>query len=659
MITPQERQINAAAAALLAYALMRGLLLASIVPPWQGADEPGHFEYALLLSARAAAATGAAEGAPAGGDRSLQGPIVRSMRDHAFFRHTAAAVPPPGASRFEDVPRLGSEVIQEGDETPVGYLPFAAALAVLPDGDVADVLLRLRLVSVALVLVLAGLALHAARLMLPTAAAGVAVALVVAGPMVGFTGAVVNPDLTAAVLVAAWLCAVEHRLIPAEGRARPAVALALALALASWSLVLLAAAAKRTALFVVPLAIGIEIALAAGGGRLAWLRRPRSADRHRAARGGGGDRPVRAAPAVAAAIVLALVLAGPIRGQADGWRVVGMAWGDVRTERAARDGAWGLRIVDASPDGWQYVERVIELGTASGDAVRQVEATAWLRRAPVEAAGEAPAALPAPERASLVVNDTGGTWLADVVELPSDGAWVRARVSGDVPASTESLRIALVPGDGTVEGIGALDADGMTLSVDGAPVDVNGGAERPVRRGAAWAAWTLSYTAARRILASAASGAAAPEAALDRAASALAFTFRSAWGGFGWLTLWPGAAHYAVAGLVTAFAVVAAAVALFAPARLAPDPDRARFLRWCAIGAVLALTIAIVGSVAGTAAHKQPQGRYLIPALLPLALPAAALAERWSPRRGPAVLAALVLGLDLAAIGWVIWPGFQ
>ena len=36
--------------ALLAYLLCRGLLLGRLLPPWQGADEPGHAEMALLVT---------------------------------------------------------------------------------------------------------------------------------------------------------------------------------------------------------------------------------------------------------------------------------------------------------------------------------------------------------------------------------------------------------------------------------------------------------------------------------------------------------------------------------------------------------------------------------------------------------------------------------
>ena len=229
----------------------------------------------------------------------------------------------------------------------------------------------------------------------------------------------------------------------------------------------------------------------------------------------------------------------------------------------------------------------------------------------------------------------------------------------DLDERTDALRIALVPGDGTLEGIGAIDVDGVSLRLDGRALDINGGAERSTRRGTVWVRALARYTAAERLVDASWTGIGAPGAALERGLDALGFTFMSAWGGFGWLTLWPGAAHYALAALLTLFASTAVVIALVAPGRLVADPRRARFLRLCAVGAIIAVTVAVVGSVAGAAAHKQPQGRYLIPALLPIALPTAALAERVAPGRGPFALAALAFGLDLAAILWVMWPGFE
>ncbi len=691
MITPRGRQINAMLAALLAYVLARGLILVAIIPAWQGTDEPGHFEYALLLSSRAAAIAGLAPDRSVHNGTAAQAPIVRSLREHSFYRYTASKVPPLDAARFEDVPRLGTEVAQRGDETPIGYLPYAAALAVVPDGDVAVALRRLRLVSIALVLILALIAWRVAARVLPRHAASAVAALVVVGPMVGFAGSIVSPDLVAATLVAAWLAVTERRFALmggdsgarsdgiAERKSRVWVPKP---ALTAWVLVFLAAAAKRTALFVVPLAVMAELL----------------ASRNRTSTG-RGRRSARVSLGIALFVVAALGLGLTVRrGDAAGWKVAGTPWGDVRSASAAREGGWGLRIFDAAPDGWHYIERFVEIAAASASAPapnvgRRVAASAWIRRSPVETSidgregmdldatagistdareamdSDAPVGIStdvnedmasdAPTRASLVVDGGADVWLAELVDLPADGTWQQVSVRGVIATDLEGIRIAIVPGDGTIGGVGAIDADEVTLRLDGVAMDINGGAETPTRRGTVWVESLMRYTSAERLLHATRAGIKAPGAALERGVSALAFTFRSAWGGYGWLTLWPGSVHYGLAALLTLAAIAGCAAALFAPKWLVRDQDAARFFRLCAVGAIIAVAAAIVGSVAGAEAHKQPQGRYLIPALLPIALPTAALAERIAPGRGPLVLAALAFWLDLAAIGWVIWPGFQ
>ena len=640
MITLRAGDINTARLALLGYVLARGLLLVGLIPPWQGPDEPGHLEYALVISERSAALMGWRTGTDADPGTAFQAPIIRSMREHAFFRHTASTVPPTASARFEDVERLGTEVAQRGDETPIGYVPYVAALALFPDGDIAEVLRRLRLVSVALVLVLVWLSWGVAARVLPRRAAPAAAALVMAGPMVGFAGAVVSPDMAAAVLAAVWLAVIARRMVrdeevgDSEQRSSGA----------AWMVALLAAAAKRTTLFVLPLMILFE-----------WTMRV-SRSRTTPSPPSMGVRFHRLAPRASAGLALWLVIVvavvsaalSPRGGQAAGWGVAGASWGDVRSEEARFEGQMGLRVVDEAPRAWQYIEQHV-----AAKGARQVEASVWMRSAMPSVGPDAPAA-----RASLVVEDGARTWLADLVALPGDGTWVEASVEGQLAPNVETIRIAIVPGDGTVEGVGVLDADRATLVLDGRMVDVNGGAERPNRRGTDWLEGLGRYTAAERLLSATAVGLRDPRGALERGTSALGFTFRSAWGGFGWLTLWPGRLHYVLAALLTCAAALGCGAALTAPGWLSDDPERARFLRLCAIGALLALAIAIVGSVAGAAPHKQPQGRYLIPALLPVVLPTVAFAERVLPGHGPLVLAALAIGLDLAALGWVVWPGF-
>jgi len=154
-------------------------------------------------------------------------------------------------------------------------------------------------------------------------------------------------------------------------------------------------------------------------------------------------------------------------------------------------------------------------------------------------------------------------------------------------------------------------------------------------------------------------GLADPAATLRRAARGLAFTWRSFWGGFGWLAIWPGTLYYALAAAMSAIAAAAVLIGLLAPRRLVDDPAAAGTLRVCAVAAVVAVAIAVAGSLAGAGPDRQPQGRYLLPALVPLALLAVALSDRLAPRRGPWALAAGMFALDLWAVLGVMWPAFR
>lgn len=653
--SPGSRRVALAVGLLWLYCLCRGLLLAGIVPPWQGPDEPSHVEYALLLAQQRAL--------PRQPDAALESQILASMAAQRFYSHVNAPPPTAVPALFAEVERLRDAPTQIGSETPLGYLPFAlaaflaggtsAAVAVPADGAGADPgaalgaapavadsgatitrpLRAMRLAAVGLVLIAVGLAALAAVDVLGAALAPAAVVLVAAMPMLGFAGAVVNNDLTAVVLATLWFA------VLARGARRGL----------SWrwlaALVLIATVAalsKRTALFLVPLTVMVA-------GEHVWrqIHAP--------------HRPSPSPPALrrwigaslAFAILALAALLWPLGNRAAAWKKAGESWGAERSSTAARSGEYGLRVADFAPDRWQYLEQWVRVD--QGTAGQSLTAVAWLR-----AAGEPGASGTDAPRAQLVLNDDLSAWAGETVTLGQ--AWTPVTVTLRLSEDADRVRIALVPGDGTAAGMGAFDADDVAVVSAGSSAAGrlrNGGAEAPRRWGSDLAAGAARYTDIARVLDSVPGGLADPTASLDRAARGLAFTWRSFWGGFGWLAIWPGPIYSLAAGLLTAFAAVAVALALVAPARLADDRLTAGILRLCAVATLLCLGIAVAGSLAATGPHRLPQGRYLLPALLALALPAVALAERLWPRRGPAVLGALALGLDLAALLGVIWPAFR
>lgn len=631
-------------AALLLYVLCRGLLMAAIVPPWQGPDEPSHFEYVVLTARQ--------RGPPVSTDPALQAQILASMQAARWYAWLGEAAPPAPPGRFDDLPRLADAPTQVGSETPLGYLPYLpAAWLALPRGLEAA-LAAMRLSSVGLSLLLVVAVLGAARLALDapageahrlTLAAGLTVAAL---PILAFDGAMLGNDLPAALIASLWLGLAGRSLRRGPGRAS---------ALALLGLALLAAPVKRSLLFLTPLAL-VLLAVSGRGGAPA-SDATAAADATGSIGSIGPDsrrrRPFArppAAPALLALLALALLAAWPRPELAAGWTRVGRAWGPERRVDAARSGRAGLRITDTDPLAWQYLEQWTEV-----QAGETLLASAWLRGA---SGGQA----------QLVLNDDRGHWWSQTLQLDRD--WQRAALTLTLPAGSQRLRLALVPGAGDAAGMAQVDADDVHLRRwEAAPATgarrpgvgiANGGAEAPRRLGPDLWRFGLRYTAAQRLIRAMPGALTDPAGSLAAAARGLGFTFASFWGGFGWLRIWPGAGYDGAARLLTLWALLAWALALTRPRWLAAGaPETARLLRGAAVAAGLALACALVGSMAGTAGERLPQGRYLLPALLPLALPALALAERLAPRRGPLLLARTVLVLDLWALLGLIWPAYR
>jgi len=624
----------AALLALLVYVAARGALLLLVVPPWQGPDEPGHALYALTLSGAA--------GTAAGRER-VELEILASMDRHRFYDHLGIARPARPPRALSEVARLGGDPTQLDNETPVGYAPYALAAAwPRPAPDAERALLRMRAVSLLLVLLTTLAAAAAAAGVLGARNAVPAAALVAAAPMLGFTGAVVNNDATAALLAAAWFALLAR--LTRRGAGPGALVAVLLLAA-------LAGAGKRTALYL-PLLAGpavVWLARAAGPARPATAGHAPAADAPAAdgsaadaAADAGAGRPAGVRRRWLAAAVLTLLvltaLSWPLPSRAAGWDRVGAPWGAERVV-GGRSGHHALRVVDTATDAWQYLEQTV---SAAGGA--RVRAEAW-----VLAPGPA-------VTANLVVSDDAGTWLAGATR--ADLGWRHVALHGRLADGATNARLALFTGDGTARGTGTMLADDVILVLDGTQRLANGGAERPVRLGSAAARALGEYTAAERLLSAVPGGLREPRQTLQRAWRGLTFLQRSFWGGFGWLTHWPGPGCTLAAGGLTCFALIGTLIALIRPRRLVRDAAGAGLLRLCALGAVLSTAAAVAGSMAGWGPDSLPQGRYLLAALVPMALPATALAARLWPRAGPWALAAAALALDAVLLARVTLPGF-
>ena len=89
-------------------------------------------------------------------------------------------------------------------------------------------------------------------------------------------------------------------------------------------------------------------------------------------------------------------------------------------------------------------------------------------------------------------------------------------------------------------GCGSFDIDDVILRIGDQELAINGGAEAPERWVAALARGLSRYLDAPRLFRGAVAVWRDPLAGLGSAARGLAFLLRSAWGGFGWLKVWPG-----------------------------------------------------------------------------------------------------------------------
>jgi hypothetical protein len=140
--------------AVLATALIHGLLYVFLVPPWQHYDEPTHFEYAWLIANRLQL--------PQEGDQdaTMRRETMRSMVRHGFYTHNNLG-PPPDVDALPD-DQLNLYLSQLDD--PPGYYLFAALPLVLArNADITTQLYLNRIASLLLLLVCVVIAWAAVR----------------------------------------------------------------------------------------------------------------------------------------------------------------------------------------------------------------------------------------------------------------------------------------------------------------------------------------------------------------------------------------------------------------------------------------------------------------------------------------------------------------
>ena len=573
-----------------------------VLPPWQGPDEPGHYEYARLL-ARLRRPPHLRDADPL-----LQARIIQDLDRSDFWRLTRQSQPEPLPLRFAEIPFFQRSGTQLGNESPWYYLVPALIIPLLPE----DLTLHLYVGRIYSVLLGAGIVLvggWATRYRFPAAPHLAAItrwglALL---PMPLFVHATFTPNVLAD-LVGAGFFALGWMIVRARGKVSTRHWLLFGLT------VLFAQTTKRTTLVVLPLA--------------AWLLLvPEHAPLRR------WRRPLIL---LAGGVALALLLFPSIPHEAAEWerdRERSPAW---RVAGQGIDGSAAFFILDRSRERRLYiaqnlladdVPRVWDQAVVATAQVRGGRSAAWVCLSVIDRVAQ-----------SATCTRAGQEWHT-------------LRVQHRVNAGTPFVRVVVgIGAPRNWRATGEAFVDDVTLSLQGRAGNLlrNGNAEIPRSR---------PVTLARRVLRVFHLG---PSTVYTprrweyplvyRIGLAAAVLFASFWGNFGWLQYPLPLGLYVGLALIS---LLAAAGVLRAFQRAGPD-DR-RLLVFDATSLLLAVTGSMI-PVLG--ADWLPQGRYLFPTLLPiLALIAQGLdawrPRAWSPTRWTWICTGMTALFSLFALVWV------
>ena len=201
-LAPRIRRLSLyVLAALIFVALAQGALWAILTPPLNGPDEGAHVAYAQYLAEtgkRPSLSTGTGSLSPElatlvgglGASSLVGNPTGRIDWPASSAINRALAKLPPGSSRTGSGPNAAA------DYPPLYYGLVAIAYRITPGGQITDRLVAMRLVGVLLFALTVALTWMLAAVVL----AGlwprvVAAGLVALQPKLGFTAAVINPDI--------------------------------------------------------------------------------------------------------------------------------------------------------------------------------------------------------------------------------------------------------------------------------------------------------------------------------------------------------------------------------------------------------------------------------------------------------------------------------
>ena len=580
----------------LCLSLVRGFLYSVLIPPWQAPDEPGHLEYAVQLAEKRWFLN--REDA----SLELQGEILLSMKEFDFWTHVGREEPDAVPRSFADDQFLILSGTQLGDESPLYYLVPALTFILMNTRDVLLQLFVLRWFSVILTsatVVVSGLV--AVELFPEDRFMMVAIpSFVVFLPMFAFIGASANNDALATLLPSLLVWQLVRAL-------RRGVSWRSGLAICA--LALLSLLAKKTAFFAVPL-LAIAVPLYLSGRRLAVSYAYRS---------------VAAASCLLAALLLGVVLTS---GGADaaGWVERPEPWMDTRSDHVVRSGRYSLHVLDDTPQLCRRLVQPLPFNSVRELRGRTVALDAWVR----SPRGEQEGGL------GIADSEARSTHSFGAVET-----WSSQSLTHTVSSEAKFISVVLRPSACEGEETGDLYFDDVSLvesAQKGRNFVFNGSGEV-----AALSVWPgLERIGRYMSLSQLFDARSFDHSSLKRYALYSLLTFAGFWANFGWLTLPLDSEWYAVLALLSLAAAVGLGLlatsivkqwkqdrdSLFTP------QNKSLFLLLMGFCLILLQTfLPMIGR------DWQPQGRYLFPAIIPIAALFSVGSSELVPRRWHNLLA--------------------
>ncbi len=569
---------------LVGFTLVRGAALAVLLPAWQAPDEPGHYEFARLVDRFGWHA------GPENRTAALQAEIIADLAQADFWRQVRAATPDPLPETFDADPFLARSGAQVGDEPPAYYALLAVLWRGWPGASIRQQLLIGRLGSVCLLTLAVLLAAWAARRAWP-ADRRMAYALpgfVALHPMAAFMGAALNNDALALLAGVAGAAVLLWSSRPDAPRGRLALL---------FGMPIIGLGAKKTTLFLAPLALVLALCLSGVPRVGRWL---------------GGRPVIRRSAAIVllvAAVLVALWLAGGVADRPAAWVTEG---GAAHGNRVLLPDGPALALTDNDLGHRALLEQTVTWH--AGAPAQSVRLTTQVRTDDgQEGAVEVSVRVAAGAEAGETVCTAGP-------------AWTECALTYALPAPASKLRVVLAVGaKGHTAVEGRVYWRAVRLAPAAGPGEANWMANPDgavmARQAMPLALWLeRSLQAPRGWLVALARPENWSAGALARYGIYALLAFASFWGNFGWLQAplpWPFYLGWlALCGVATVGLVNWLARRLIDRAGGLTAALRRDAAAWLCVGAVWLALAQVTLPMIGFA--WQPQGRYLLPALLPI-----------------------------------------